>query len=99
MGSKWKKWTVNELLHIVETDLDSTQLHKVVRENYKLARQIRRALGIIRHLQHRWPQQNYSLYRWIINHETPTARLQRFNWRRYKRMKKQTTLESYYPRQ
>jgi len=91
-ASKWRKWTVNELLHIVETDLDSLQLHKVIREDPRLAHRIRRSLGVIRHLQSHWPQQNYSLYRWIIDHETPRAKLQRFNWRRYKRMRGQATL-------
>jgi len=86
------RYSINEMLHIIETDLDSVQLHKVIRDNPKLARRIRRALGLVRRLQHIYPQVNYSLYRRIINHQTENAKTQRFNWRRYKTLKE---LENY----
>ena len=89
---KRKRYTINEMLHIIETDLDSVQLHKVIRDSPKLAKRIRRALGLVRRLQHFYPQVNYSLYRWIIDHQTKNGYMQRFQWRKYKRLKE---LEKY----
>jgi len=80
------KLTINQKLHQIEVALDSVQLHKVIRRNRKLHKRIRHALGLVRQLQAIWPQADYSLYRWIIDHQSDKAKLQRFSWRRYKRM-------------
>jgi len=74
-------------LHAAETLIDSLQLMKYCRLNRKVHYRLRKALGFIRRVQFYFPQQNYSLYRWIIPHDTDSAKLQRFNWRKYKRLK------------
>jgi len=60
---------------------------KYCRANRKVRCRLRKALGFIRRVQYFYPQENYSLYRWFIDHETDSAKLQRFNWRKYKRLK------------
>jgi len=71
--------TINDKLHAIETLLDSVQLHKVVKENRKFSHRIRLALGLVRSLQAEFPQRNYSLYRWIIDHQSERAKLMCFN--------------------
>jgi len=78
---------ISYCLHAAETLIDSLQLLKYCRLNRKVYRRLRKALGFIRRVQVYYPQENYSLYRWFIDHETESAKLQRFNWRKYKRLK------------
>jgi len=78
---------ISYCLHAAETLIDSLQLMKYCRANRKVHYRLRKALGFIRRVQSFFPQQNYSLYRWIIPHEDERAKLLRFQWRKYKRLK------------
>jgi len=72
-----KLYSINTLLQIVEADLDSAlnhlylsgRYHRLKREYPKLVARIRRAHGVIRHLQRKYfPQENYSLIRFKVDY-------------------------------
>jgi len=84
---------IAQSLSIAEIALDSCQLKFAgyyERRDAKsiplwMKRRVRIALGMIRRCQYFFPQQDYSLFRWMLDHESPDQHEQRFNWHKYKR--------------
>jgi len=78
---------ISYCLHAAEALIDSLQFLKYCRLNRKVAYRLRKALGFIRRAQVYYPQENYSLHRWLTGRETNSAKLQRSNWGKYRRLK------------
>ena len=98
---KIKNLSPNEMLHIIETELDSFQLTNDFKKLPRIRqRRLLRALGLVRRLQHKFPQINYSLWRFlacdykrkdgfILAEKTLSKRL---DWRKYRKLEE---LEKY----